>query len=378
LNLLISAGEASGDLHGARLLRALADRRPGLSAFGMGGPRLAAAGLERVARSEDLSVMGFSEVFGRLPAVLRALAALRRAAARRPDAAVLIDFPDFHAALSRSLWKEGIPLIYYVSPQVWAWRPGRAVGVARRARRILTLFSFETEIYRRHGGDAVWTGHPIVDDVAEGLAAPSPFPEKTRPRLALLPGSRRSEVLRHWPAMRDAAARLARGRGVEPFVIRSPGLPEELYPGAREAGVRPVASGAHALIASADLAFVASGTATLETALCGTPMIVVYRASRTTFAIGKRLVRVPWISLVNIVAGEPVVPELLQEELTPERLEREALTLLDAPERRDRMKRGLERVARQLGPPGASGRAAEAVIGAIEGDVGSPARAATR
>lgn len=345
----------------------------------MGGSRLTVEGLDPVARSEDLSVMGFSEVFARLPAVLGAFWALRREAERRaPDAAVLIDFPDFHSALSRALWKRGVPLIYYVSPQVWAWRPGRARVIAGRARRILTLFPFETEIYRRHGADAVWTGHPIVDDVREGLAAPSPFPEKTRARLALLPGSRLSEVRRLWPPMRETAARLCRDRGLDAFVIRAPGMSEDLYPGAREAGVRLVSSGGHALLASADVAVVASGTATLETALCGTPMIVVYRASRTSFVIGRRLVKVPWISLVNIVAGEAVVPELLQTELTPERLEREALALLDAPERRERMKRSFERVARELGPPGASERAADAVLGAIEGGVRAPARAATR
>jgi lipid-A-disaccharide synthase len=379
LKLLISAGEASGDLHGARLLRALAARRSPLSAFGMGGSRLAAEGLDCVARSEDLSVMGFSEVFGRLPAVFRALSALRREAARRrPDAAVLIDFPDFHTVLSRHLRRKGVPLIYYVSPQVWAWRPGRARVIAERARRILTLFPFETEIYHRYGADAVWTGHPIVDDVREGLAVPSPFPEKGRPRLALLPGSRRSEVRRLWPPMRDAARRLTQRRGLEAFVIRAPGLPEELYPGAREAGIRFVSSGAHALLASADLAVVASGTATLETALCGTPMIVVYSASRLSFAIGRRLVKVPWISLVNIVAREAIVPELLQEHVTPKRLEEGVDALLDAPERLDRMKLGLDRVARDLGPPGASERAAEALIDALEGRALAPAQAATR
>ncbi|MGH9368717.1 MAG: lipid-A-disaccharide synthase, partial [Thermoanaerobaculia bacterium] len=242
----------------------------------------------------------------------------------------------------------------------------------------LTLFPFETEIYRRLGGDAICTGHPIVDDVREGLAAPSSLPEKTRPRLVLLPGSRRGELRRLWPPMREAAARLAARRGLDAFAVRAPGLSEDLYPGAREAGVRLVSSGMHALLASADLALVASGTATLETALCGAPMVVVYRTSRTNLAIGRLLVRVPWISLVNIVAQEAVVPELLQEEVTPERLEREAERLLDSPERRERIRRSLERVASELGPPGASARAAESVLEAVEGRARAPARAATR
>ena len=378
MNLLVSAGEASGDLHGSRLVRALGRRRC-LTAFGMGGARLAAEGVDCVARSEDLSVMGVSEVFGRLPAVFRAYAALRREATlRRPDAAVLIDFPDFNAVLARRLWKQGVPLIYYVSPQVWAWRPARAGVIARRARRILTLFPFEAEIYRRLGADAVWTGHPIVEDVREGLAEPSPFPAKTRPRLVLLPGSRRAEIRRIWPPLREAAAALTRRHGMEAFVIRAPGASDDLYPGAREAGVSLVAAGTHALLASADLAVVASGTATLETALCGTPMIVVYRASPSSFAIGRRLVKVPWISLVNIVAGEGVVPELLQEDVTPDLLEREATTLLGSPELLERMRRGLDRVARELGPPGASERAAEAVIEGVEGGAPPAAQAAGR
>jgi lipid-A-disaccharide synthase len=379
VNLLLSAGEASGDLHGSRLVRALGRRRSPLSVFGMGGARLAAEGVDCVARSEDLSVMGLSEVIGKLPTAFGALAALRREARRRsPDAAVLIDFPDFHAILARSLWKQEVPLIYYVSPQVWAWRPARARVIARRARRILTLFPFEAEIYRSLGADAIWTGHPIVEDVQEGMAVPSPFPVKTRPRLVLLPGSRRAEIRRIWPPLREAAARLSQRRGIEAFVIRAPGASDDLYPGAAEARVSLVASGAHALLASADLAVVASGTATLETALCGTPMIVVYRASRTSFAIGRRLVKVPWISLVNIVAGERVVPELLQEDVTPERLEREAEALLGSPALLDRMRLGLERVARELGPPGASDRAAEAVIEGVESRAPAPERAATR
>jgi len=322
--------------------------------------------------------MGISEVLAKLSSVWRALSALRHAAAqRKPEAAVLIDFPDFHAVLARTLRRQAVPLIYYVSPQVWAWRPGRARVIARRARLILTLFSFETEIYRRLGADVVWTGHPIVDDVAEGLAG-APAAAGPRPRLALLPGSRPAEVRRLWPLMRDAAAHLAARRPLDVFAVQAPGFSDASYPGARDAGIALVASGAHPLLASAELAWVASGTATLETALCRTPMVVVYRASRMSFAVGRRLVKVPWISLVNIVAGETVVPELLQEELTPERLLEESQALLDSPERRTRMRADLERVARELGPPGASRRAAEAVAAALDANRTRPARTAAQ
>lgn len=366
MNFLLSAGEASGDLHGARLLRALQALRPGSQAFGMGGARLVGAGLDPVARSEALSVVGFVEVVEKLPGVLRALSALEKAAAeRRPEAAVLIDFPDFHNLLSRRLARARVPLIYYISPQVWAWRPWRARAIAERARRIITLFPFETAIYRRLGADAVCAGHPLVEDVEEGLAGPSPLPPKTRRRLVLLPGSRATEVGRLWGVMSETAARLARRHDLEVVAVRAEGLSESLFAGAAERGIRVISGGLHPVLASADLSFVASGTATLETALCGTPMVVVYRTSGVSYAIAMALVRLSWFSLVNIVAGEEVVPELLQERLTVENLEHEAEGLLGSPQRLETMKRGLARVSRELGPPGASARAAEYVLSAL-------------
>ncbi len=366
MNLLISAGEASGDLHGARLLAALRNARPDLTAFGMGGERLAAAGLERVVASDALSVVGISEVVEKLPALRGALARLdAEARRRRPAAAVLIDFPDFHGLLARRLVRDRVPIVYYVPPQVWAWRPWRARAIARRARRVVTLFPFETAIYQRLGADAVCAGHPLVEDVREGLAVPSPLPAKTRRRLVLLPGSRNAELERHWPVMVEAAARLAGRLDLEVVAVRAPWLAESLYVGAAERGIRIVTSGLHPVLASSDLAFVASGTATLEAALCGTPMVVVYRTSRFSHLVAKTLVRLRWISLVNIVAGEEVVPELLQERLTAEGLEREGEAILSSPGRREAMQAGLARVARALGPPGASARAAEYVLSAI-------------
>jgi lipid-A-disaccharide synthase len=337
----------------------------------MGGARLEAAGLDRVARSEALSVVGISEVFEKVPALWRAMRILRDAARRsRPDAAILIDFPDFHGILARRLRREGIPLVYYVSPQVWAWRPGRARSIARMARRIVTLFPFEAEIYRRLGADAVCAGHPLVDDVREELASlPPVHPAEDRRRLALLPGSRVGEVRRHWQPMADAAAALSRTFPLDVVVLRAPGLPETLFPGAIERGFS-LSSGIHyPVLAATDLAFVASGTATLEAALCGTPMIVVYRTSAASFAIGKRLVRVPWISLVNIVAGEEVVPELLQEQVHAARLEREGVALLDDATRLAKMRAALARVEGLLGPPGGSERAADAVLEVLESPI---------
>lgn len=378
MNLLLSAGEASGDLHGARLLRALEALRPGTRAFGMGGARLAAAGFDPIVRSEALSVVGFLEVVEKLPGIARALSTLEKAArARRPEAAVLIDFPDFHNLLARRLVRKGVPLIYYISPQVWAWRPWRARAIADRARRIITLFPFETAIYRRFGADAVCAGHPLVEDVEEGLALPSPLPPKVRRRLVLLPGSRTSEVARLWGVMSETASRLASKHDLEVVAVRADGLAESLFSGAAERGITVIAAGLHPVLASADLAFVASGTATLETALCGTPMVVVYRTSPLSYAIAMSLIRLSWFSLVNIVAGEEIVPELLQERLTVENLEREAEALLGSPQRLATMKRGLARVSRELGPPGASARAAQYVISALDRASPSAAGAAS-
>jgi lipid-A-disaccharide synthase len=367
VNVLISAGEASGDLHGARLLSALRAARPDLSAFGMGGSRLENAGLERVARSESVSVVGFSEVFEKLPSLARALKTLSaESRRRRPEVAVLIDFPDFHGLLSKSLKRDRIPIVYYVSPQVWAWRPWRARRIARRASRIITLFPFEAEIYRRLGANAVCAGHPLVDDVREGLAAPSPLPPKTRRRLVLLPGSRSAEVERHWPILSEAAVGLARRLDLELLAVRAPGLSDELFAGAEERGIRVLSTGLHPVLASADLAFVASGTATLDAALCGTPMVVVYRTSRVSHRIAKSLITVRWIALVNIVAGEEIVPELIQDDCTVERLEKEGEALLSSSSRLEAMRAGLSRVAGELGPPGASSRAAGYVLSTIQ------------
>lgn len=366
-------------MHGERLLAALRARRPDLTAFGMGGARLRAGGLSAEVASEGLSVVGFTEVVEKLPAVLRALSALERRASReRPDAAILIDFPDFHGLLAHRLERLKIPLIYYVSPQVWAWRRGRARRIAERAAKIITLFSFEADIYRRLGADAVWAGHPLVDDVREGLGKPSPLPPKNSRRLMLLPGSRASEVRRHWEPMAAAGERLGGRLGLEVVALRASGLGLDLFPGAAERGIRIADSGMHPMLASADLVLVASGTATLEAALCGAPMVVVYRTSAVSYALAKILVRIPRICLVNILANAEVVPELLQGEVTADRLESEAESFLESPERLSRMREGLARVSSLLGPPGASARAADAVLETLDpGSVRSDSRLST-
>jgi lipid-A-disaccharide synthase len=375
--LLVVAGEASGDLHGARLLAELRRLVPGLGAFGLGGGELRAAGLEAVADSSEVAVVGLVEVLKVLPRVREVFAALlAEVDLRRPRAAVLIDFPDFNLRLARQLKRRGIPVIYYISPQVWAWRRGRVRTIARRVDQMLVLFPFEVELYRRAGVPAVHVGHPLVDEVPRLASAWDRAPAPGEPlRLALLPGSRRGEIEALLLPMLAAAARLAAELPIAVSLIRAPAIPEQVVAahlaafaaGAGHAGgagglpVRVVSEERFAAIADSHLALCASGTATLEVGLLGTPMVVVYRLASWTYLLARLLVRLPNFALVNLVLGREVVPELLQGEAEPERIAAEALRLLADPEARGRQRAGLAELRPRLGEGGASARAARLV-----------------
>lgn len=363
MKLMISAGEASGDRLGAWLMAELQKRRGDLSFVGMGGARMEAAGLAPEVRSEDVAVVGLFEVLGKLLPVLRAHHRLLGLARReRPAAAVLIDFPDFHFRLGRRLARLNIPVIDYVSPQVWAWRPGRVARMKRFVRRMITLFPFETEIYRQAGVDAVFAGHPLADEVSRRLSG---GPLARRPdtrRIVLMPGSRKGEVRRHWPVLREAARLLSREFAAEVFLVPAPDSGAEWFRGANEAGIAIFEGNVEALLASCDLLLVSSGTATLQGALCGAPMIVIYKTSAATFALARRLVRVPNIALANIVAGERVAPELLQREATPERIFREGRRLLCSEQLSTAVREKWRLLRERMGPPGAAARAAQAVL----------------
>jgi len=367
MNVFVSAGETSGDRLGAALLAELSRRRSDLAFFGMGGPEMDAAGLDRVADSHDVAVVGLVEVLEKLPAVWRTARRLRRAARDRgAAAAILIDFPDFHFRVGKSLARMGIPVIYYVSPQVWAWRAGRVAVMKSFVRRVITLFPFETEIYRAAGIDAVCAGHPLADDVDARLARGRfPRPPSGRKRIVLMPGSRAGEVRRHWPILRDAAARLAADRGTELFVVPAPGLSDAAFPGAAENGIQVHRGEVEPLLASCDVLLVSSGTSTLQGALCGAPMVVVYKTSPLTMFLARRLVKTPHIALANIVAGDRVAPELVQEEATAERVYREAARLLDSPELAAETRRRWAGLREKLGPRQAARRAADAVLEAL-------------
>lgn len=371
--LLVVAGEASGDLHGARLLAELRRRVPDLEAFGLGGDELRAAGLETLADSSEVSVVGLTEALKVLPRARQLFAELLAAVdLRRPSAAVLIDFPEFNLRLARELKRRGVEVLYYISPQVWAWRRGRVRTVAEVVDLMMVLFSFEVDFYRRHGAEVTWVGHPLVDEVPElphvwdrgaamgGGAGPPEGPFQ----LALLPGSRMSEVEALLPTMLAAAARIGRELPVFVRLIRAPGIPAEALEEPIALSGLPVRVSDRdrfGAIADSHLALCASGTATLEVGLLGTPMLVLYRLASWTYLLGKMLVRLPYVSLVNLVLEKKAVPELLQGQANPERVAREALALLGDRARVAAMRADLGRLRARLGERGASARAAEAV-----------------
>jgi lipid-A-disaccharide synthase len=367
VKLLISAGETSGDRLGAALMGEIAHLRPEATFFGMGGSRMANRGLARIVDAGEVSVVGLFEVLEKLPAVLRAHRELGRAALReRPDAAILVDFPDFHFRLGRHLARSGIPVVYYVSPQVWAWRSGRVRVMKTFVRRVVTLFPFETAIYLREGIDAVCAGHPLADEVAAELeAGPAAAPASGLRRIVLMPGSRVPDVRRHWPLLRDAAEAISKRFPAEVLAVPAPGVSPTLFARAEEAGIRLHEGALAPLLASCDLLLVSSGTSTLQGALCGAPMIVVYRTSPATFALARRLVRVPHIALANLVAGSRIAPELLQADASPERIAAEAGRLLGNPEACQAMREAWRSVWGRLGPRQAAACAARAVLEAI-------------
>jgi lipid-A-disaccharide synthase len=365
-DLLVVAGEASGDQHAARLIAELGRVVPGLTLFGLGGDELRAQGLEAVAHSAEISVVGLTEVLKVLRRARQIFCALvETAERRRPRLAILVDFPEFNLRLAKKLKSLGIPVVYYISPQVWAWRRGRVRSIARVVDRMLVLFQFEADFYRRHEVDVVHVGHPLVDEVP-ALAqvwdreADSPGPY----RVALLPGSRASEVEALLPVLLAAAARLARDLPVEVRLIRAPTVASFVLDEAIAlAGipVEVVTENRFAAVADSHVALCASGTATLEVGLLGTPQVVVYRLSRWTYLLGRLLVRLHDISLVNLVLGRRVVPELIQSAANPERIAAEAARLVTDRPAREAMRSALAGLRTALGRGGASRRAAEVV-----------------
>jgi lipid-A-disaccharide synthase len=370
-DILIVAGEASGDHHGARVVESLLRMEPGVGVQAMGGELLRRAGAQIVVDSSRLAVVGITEVLGRFGDLARAYRDLK-ALIRGGEIGLLmlIDFPDFNLRLARVAREAGVPVFYYVSPQVWAWRSGRTKVIARRVDRMAVIFPFEVPLYREAGLEAEFVGHPLMDTLEpEESALPIP-PEKGcwkgDPLVALLPGSRHREVFSLLPEMIRAAEIIAREKTGARFLLAlAPTIDEEevkkvLPPS--EARIEVVKGETGLVLRAADLALVASGTATLETAIRGKPMVIAYRVSPLSYWVGRAMIRVKWIGLVNLVAERSLVPELIQKEATGEKMAAEALRILEDEPYRKAMIQGLAEVSRKLGSPGASERVARMAL----------------
>ena len=374
--ILVSAGETSGDLYAALLVEELRRIWPDAEFFGCTGPRLRAAGVRTVVDAASLAVVGLSEVVSHIPRIYGEYRRLLTEARRvRPDVAILTDSPDFHLRIARRLEREGIPVIYLVAPQVWAWRKGRLAGMRRSLKHLLCIFPFEEEFFARAGLAATYIGHPLAGLVRPALDRDQFFQKHgfaaDRLLIAVLPGSRRGEAARHLPALVDAVGRLNREQPMN-FVLPASEIAGAAFFEERigDAPVRVIPGESWDAMAHADLVLAASGTVTIEAALLGTPMVTFYKVAVPSWVMGKLLVRVPFYSMVNLIAGRAVVPELIQWQMTGENLAAEARRLLRDEPARTEMRSGLAEVKRRLTTPGsAAARAASIVHGILEGQV---------
>jgi lipid-A-disaccharide synthase len=374
--ILLSAGEASGDMYAARLAIALKERA-NVQLFGMGGPQMRAAGVEIVVDYAEVSVLGITEVLKKLPSLRRAMRRLvDEAQRRRPPLAILTDFPGFHLRLARKLSPLSVRNIYYICPQFWAWRPWRANLLRRRFAQALCIFPFEEKFYRDAGVAVEFIGHPLVGNVKASMSRAEFCAEHglnaDKPIVTILPGSRRGEIAYHAAILAEALTQLRQAiPEVQAVVAVAPGVNRTELEACFGSGnvVRFVTGATYDALAAADLAIVSSGTATVEAALLGKPMIVIYRLSPLTAKLAKPLVCTKFFSMVNLIAGREVVPELIQDDFTPIRVASEAVSLLSASqeslEKLALMRLGLAEVTRLLGPPGAVERAAEAIVGQL-------------
>jgi lipid-A-disaccharide synthase len=373
---MIVAGERSGDIFGAELAAALRARLNNAETFGCGGEAMRRAGVDTVVDAHQLTMIGITEVISGLPRAYRAFhALLAEVDQRRPQLAVLIDFPDFNVRLAKQLKKRGIRVVYFVSPQVWAWRKSRLKQLKARIDKMLCIFDFEEAIYRTAGIPVEYVGHPLVDLVQPTRTREQFFAEiglePATATVALLPGSREKEVRHILPTMLEAANRLTLTRKAQFVVAVAPTLNTQWlqksmldrYDG--RARVRTATHATYDALEHCEVAIVASGTATLEAALRERPMVVVYRVSPLTYLLGRALVNVPYYSMVNILAGKQVVPELIQSDFTAEKVAGRVEYLLDHPQAREEMRQELRAVKDRLGPGGAIGRAADAVASRI-------------
>lgn len=353
MKLAVVAGEASGDLHAAEVIAELKKLDPNLETFGIGGDLLQKQGMTILHHAREMGIVGLFNVIrhlGMFRRIFREL--LARIERERPDVVLLVDYPDFNLRLAKRCKAMGLRVVYYISPQIWAWRRGRVKQIAKSVDHMIVIFPFEEEFYRQHGVPVTYVGHPLIDELV-GSERVGLTPHAAQ-QAVLLPGSRRMEVNALLPPMLDAIKIL----GMDAFIVQAPTIDRSLLESLAP-GVKIVPHDRGEAVASAEVALSSSGTATLECAVLGTPVVVMYRLSPMTYRLAKWLVRLPHFSLVNIVAGKQVVPELLQNEVTGPNIAAAVRRLLAD---RDRVRDDLRTVRAKLGEPGASRRAAEAIM----------------
>jgi lipid-A-disaccharide synthase len=371
-SVLIVAGEASGDLHGAGVVRALKQLAPQTEIFGIGGDGMAAAGMELLFHVRDMAVVGFTEILRRLRFFRRVMKTLEREAARRkPDAVILIDYPGFNLRFAARLHrdcKEPPKILYYIAPQVWAWGAARIPKMARLIDQMAVVFPFETSLFQPAGIPTEFVGHPLLEGLRPKLTPEAFFSRyqlaAESPLLGLLPGSRREEIARLLPDML-ATARLVRHSipDLQIAVAMAPNLSEDFYRGrVNDDAVRLVSNSTYEVMRGSRACLVCSGTATLETACFKTPLVVVYRISRLSYEIGKRVVKMPYIGLVNVVAGRKIAPEFIQNDFKPDRVAPVLAKMIQDRDHHAEMKQALAEVRSKLGTPGASRRTAELAL----------------
>lgn len=373
--ILLSAGEVSGDLHGAHLVEAIRKMDPRIRFFGMGGKFLKSTGMEILIEAHRLSVVGITEVLSKIPTVLMALRKLRNWMEReRPDLMILIDFPEFNLRLAKIAYHLRIPVVYYISPQIWAWRKGRVKLIAKYVRKMIVLLPFEVPFYEKEGVDVSWVGHPLLDIVKPTLLREEALRkfglDPGKRTIGLLPGSRPAEVRRHLPVLLRSALLLQKEIPDLQFVIPlAPAIPEIEVRSLIERNsleVKMVKGFVYDVMNLSELLLLASGTATLEATLLEKPMVILYKVSLLSYWIGKGLIQVKHIGLVNLLAGQEIVKELIQKEATPEKIAKEALRLLKNQTLYQKVVTSLQTIRKNLGEPGAAQKAAQIILSLLK------------
>jgi lipid-A-disaccharide synthase len=369
--IMIIAGEASGDMHGANLVREMLKMNPELSFYGIGGKRLQEEGVELLADASSMAVVGMTEVISKLGTILKTMSEMKKSLdERKPDLVILIDYPDFNLPLAKAAKQRGIKVFYYISPQVWAWRKSRIKQIKKNVSKMAVILPFEVEFYREEGFEVNYVGHPLLDMIKNDFPKQASRKKvglaENQTTIALLPGSRVSEIRQLLPEMLSAAEILQQSITDVQFVLPLAETLEEKtvteFIAKSNINIKVIPGNTYEVISAADLALVASGTATLETALLGVPMVIVYKISLISYCIGRVFVSVKNIGLVNIIAGKTIVPELLQGDANGKRIAAEALSILKSEEKMNATIKELSDIRAKLGEPGAAIRTAQLAI----------------